>query len=404
MSRDIVFVYDHFYPDYSAGGPVTSLANLATLIGPSCNVKILTSAWYYDTGKKFEGIRFNEWIPYNDFTVWYADSPQNIDRAIKTLATGSTVYLNGIFSKNFFLRIFQQGVFDADPNGQQRVSKTQQLKLDPNGQQRVSNALPPIDLIVSPRGMLQHGALQNKFLKKFLYLSYLKISGRLKGVRWHATDEQERADIRKHFGKELNVEVIPNVPRQPAASNIVIEKTKGQLKLVCFSLISRKKNIRFLIDLLNKPGLRGITLDIIGPVKDADYWSECQDPIRQSKGNVNYLGDCDPTKVTEVLSRYHLFVLPTHGENFGHAIVEAMSSFRPVLISEHTPWKDIGPFNGGFSLPLITSQWESKLKEARDWSQDDFDKACVGAMDYFRKKISMSGLRSMYLSLFRIQS
>jgi hypothetical protein len=373
MSRDIVFVFDHFYPDYSAGGPVTSLANLASLLEP-CNVKILTSASYYSTGKKFENIPLNEWTKQNKFTTWYADSSESITRAIDTLAAGSLVYLNGIFSQKFFRSVLNQA----------RSRK--------------------LDVVVTPRGMLQRGALRDKSLKKFIYLYFLKFSGALKGVRWHATDEEERSDIRKWFGQHTEVDVIPNVPRLPMQSNTVLRKDAGNLKLVCFSLISRKKNIGFLINLMASGKPAGVTLDIIGPVKDADYWKECQDPLKRCNGAVNYLGDADPAQVNDVLSRYHVFVLPTHGENFGHAIMESMSTFRPVLISEHTPWKDVEPLHGGFSIPLVTSQWEEKLKEARDWSQQEFDKACLGAMDYFRKKINMSGLRSMYLSLFRVQS
>lgn len=373
MSRELLFVYDHFYPDYSAGGPVTSLANLARLLGDQ-KVKILTSAVYYDSGKKFDKFSLNVWTSFEDYTVWYASNGKSIDRAIDSIKPGGIVYLNGIFSRKFFLQVI-------------RRSRARQL-----------------DVVVSPRGMLQQGALQGKSFKKFVYLFLLKLFAILKGVRWHATDEEERNDIKKHFGKKAEVDVIPNVPKLPSTENIPVEKTAGTLKLICFSLISRKKNIGFLIDLLASGKLPGITLDIVGPVKDKDYWAECQASIQRSNGAVRYLGDCHPAKVTAVLSQYHLFVLPTHGENFGHAIVESMSAFRPVIISTHTPWKDIMPFKGGFSLPLVTSQWEEKLKDARDWSQHDFDKACVGAMDYFRSKINMSGLRSMYLSLFRAQS
>jgi hypothetical protein len=405
MSKDLVFVYDHFYPDYSAGGPVTSLANLARLLSepslprsgnlsdpslprsgnlsepslpqrgnpPIHNIKIITSSVYYDSRKTFEGIPLNQWTSYNNYTVWYADSKSSINKALDSIGHNSIIYLNGIFSQTFFLHVL-------------RRAKARNL-----------------DVVISPRGMLQEGALRGKALKKNVYLFLLKLFGSLKGARWHATDEQERNDIRKHFGRNLEVDVIPNVARLPLTNNVVIEKTPGTLKLVCFSLISRKKNVKFLIDLLTTSKLPGITLDIVGPIKDPGYWMECQASIKNTNGVVKYLGVRHPGQVSEMLSAYHLFILPTHGENFGHAIMESMSAFRPVMISEHTPWKDVEPFKGGFSLPLVTSKWEDKLKEARDWSQPDFDKACVGAMDYFRSKINMSGLRSMYLSLFRAQ-
>jgi hypothetical protein len=370
MNRDILFVYDHFYPDYSAGGPVTSLVNLAHLLKSSCNVRILTSSRYYNTGKSFENIPLNQWTTQNGFTVWYADSSKSIDQAIDSIQPGTTVYLNGIFSRDFFLRIL-------------RKSK--------------------LDIIVSPRGMLQKGALANKSLKKTFYIFLLKTAGLLKRVRWHATDAQEKADITSQFGK-CPIEVIPNVPRLPVAVNTPINKTPGVLKLVCFSLISRKKNIGFLIDILATSKFAGITLDIVGPIKDVDYWRECQPAISRCNGTVNHLGDCDPANVNELLSHYHLFVLPTHGENFGHAIMEAMSTYRPVLISDLTPWKDVESDGGGFAIPLVTSKWEGKLTEARDWSQQDFDKACVGAMNYFRRNIDMHDLESRYVSLFSNKS
>jgi len=374
MSRDIVFVYDHFYPDYSAGGPTTSLANLAALLGTSCNVKILTSAWHYRPRKKIDDINFNQWTTYDKFTVWYADSPKSIRDAIDTLAPGSVCYVNGIFSQNFFLPVLRQ-------------AKRREF-----------------GVVVTPRGMLQQGALRDKALKKSVYLFILKLIGALGGVHWHATDEEECTDIRRHFGHKLKVDIIPNVPRLPVPGNTVIPKEAGVLKLVYFSLISRKKNLKFLLELIVNSSIPGITLDIAGPIKDGDYWSECLPLIERSNGTVKYLGDRNPSEVNALLSNYHFFVLPTNGENFGHAIMEAMSSWRPVMISEHTPWKDILPFHGGLSIPLVTSQWDDRLKEIRNWSQSEFDSACVGAMDYFCTKINMSGLRSMYLSLFRVHS
>ena len=374
MSRTLVFVYDHFYPDYSAGGPITSLANLAKLLGGSCTIKILTSAYYYDSGKSFTGIALDQWTTSGNFTAWYATSSASIIHAIDSLPADATVYLNGIFSTNYFLGVLRHA----------RKRK--------------------LDIVVSPRGMLQAGALRNKSFKKQAYLFVLKAFGLLKGVRWHATDDQERADIRSQFGSQSIVEVIPNIPRQPATKSSGIVKEPGALKLIYFSLVARKKNVGFVVDLLASSELTGVTLDIVGPIKDKDYWNECQDSIGRANGTVNYLGDVNPDSVNDLLSKYHLFVLPTHGENFGHAILEALSSWRPVLISEYTPWRDVTFLGGSFSIPLVSSQWTEKLKEVRSWNQEQFDNVAVTAMEYFRKKINMSAMRSMYLSLFRIQS
>jgi glycosyltransferase involved in cell wall biosynthesis len=51
-----------------------------------------------------------------------------------------------------------------------------------------------------------------------------------------------------------------------------------------------------------------------------------------------------------------LFFLPTLGENFGHAIFEALSSGVPVLISDRTPWQNLASQSAGWSFPLHEPQ------------------------------------------------
>jgi len=56
--------------------------------------------------------------------------------------------------------------------------------------------------------------------------------------------------------------------------------------------------------------------------------------------------------VCQTLAAYHLFLLPTRGENFGHAILEALSAGCPVLISDQTPWRGLESSGIGWALPL----------------------------------------------------
>ena len=69
-----------------------------------------------------------------------------------------------------------------------------------------------------------------------------------------------------------------------------------------------------------------------------------------SNVRVAYGGVVAPDEVTAVLRRHHLFFLPTHSENFGHVIVEALAAGRPALVSDRTPWTDLeaaGAFSPG---------------------------------------------------------
>ena len=57
-------------------------------------------------------------------------------------------------------------------------------------------------------------------------------------------------------------------------------------------------------------------------------------------------------KIKPLLEKAHLFALPTEGENFGHAIFEALTVGCPVLISDQTPWAGLRSKKAGIELPL----------------------------------------------------
>jgi len=60
--------------------------------------------------------------------------------------------------------------------------------------------------------------------------------------------------------------------------------------------------------------------------------------------------------VVETLSGYDVCFFPTRGENFGHVILEALRSGIPAVISDQTPWRDIGEAGAGAVLPLSNQQ------------------------------------------------
>jgi glycosyltransferase involved in cell wall biosynthesis len=170
-------------------------------------------------------------------------------------------------------------------------------------------------IVVSPRGMLQEWGLQRGKLKKNFFLKVVKV---LLGKRtvWHATDEQEKQDI----------------------------------KLVFLSLINPNKNLHLIIDSMKRSNQR-FTLDIYGPIIDEVYWGDCQ-RLMDGYANVTYMGAVPPWQVPQLIQRYQFFVLPTQGENFGHAIFDALASSVPVIISTHTPWKNIESSKAGWYVDI----------------------------------------------------
>ena len=76
--------------------------------------------------------------------------------------------------------------------------------------------------------------------------------------------------------------------------------------------------------------------------------------------------------VEESLQASHLFALLTLGENFGHAIGEALRAGCPVLISDQTPWTDVVATGAGVVLDEPARRhrnlWAQRCRPSPTWT------------------------------------
>jgi glycosyltransferase involved in cell wall biosynthesis len=225
--------------------------------------------------------------------------------------------------------------------------------------------------VISPRGMLQEWGLKHGRIKKKLFLAILKLLTSKRSI-WHATDEQEKIDILGIFGNDQEVHVASNIPRSIGLStSIQFPDQSGKIRLVFLSLINPNKNLHLVVEAVNQWS-HYYTLDIYGPVIDENYWNMCKKKIINS--SVSYKGSIPPWEVPQIIQLYHFFVLPTQGENFGHAIFDALSSGVPVVISLKTPWKNIDSTKAGFYIDVNNPDSLKDLLESISLlSADDYN-------------------------------
>jgi glycosyltransferase involved in cell wall biosynthesis len=73
-------------------------------------------------------------------------------------------------------------------------------------------------------------------------------------------------------------------------------------------------------------------------------------------------GEVAPERVGILLGEYDYLLLPTHGENFGHVIAEALRAGLPCVISDRTPWNGLEAAGAGWNIKLeAESLWRSTL-------------------------------------------
>jgi glycosyltransferase involved in cell wall biosynthesis len=368
---------DFFYPAFQAGGPIQSLLNLIIHLSNDYNIHVITSAYDLNAKQPIENVRPGEWSEIllpgtsSPLKVYYAERGQPTLASLRRIfreIQPDVIYINGMFTYRFVI-----------------------LPL---------LAIKNIKTVVSPRGMLQEGALAGKHLKKKIYLSLLRISGVVRNVWWHATNDVEKDDIRKIFGNQARVIVAGNIPKKPVNVLQFPEKMPGRLRFVYLSLITAKKNLLGAIESIIQYG-DGVTLDIYGPVVDTSYWQRCEQAIRHSNGRINYKGTVIPEKVQDTFMQYDAGIFLTKAENFGHALYESLSAGRPILCSHFTPWLDLEKKSAGWNVD-ITNRNEIAETIAKIVEMDEkcFVNYCVGAhkiaKEYYGNGFDLSGYNSLF--------
>ena len=72
----------------------------------------------------------------------------------------------------------------------------------------------------------------------------------------------------------------------------------------------------------------------------------------------------DHSDVANVFAANDLFFFPTHGENFGHVLYEALSAGCPLLISDQTFFRNVQKMGAGWDIKLEnTDDFKQKLEE-----------------------------------------
>jgi glycosyltransferase involved in cell wall biosynthesis len=137
-------------------------------------------------------------------------------------------------------------------------------------------------------------------------------------------------------------------------------------------------------------------LDIYGPIIDKNYWKKCADKIKNTE-SISYKGAIPPWDVSTVLKNYHFFVLPTEGENFGHAIFDALASGIPVIISKCSPWVSLDNAGAGFYLHELN--FDSLINQAYSLTTNQYHQYRQNSLIYANRYISSRNYFSEYAFL-----
>lgn len=243
-----------------------------------------------------------------------------------------------------------------------------------------------VKVVWSPHGMLTPWALRNKWWKKLLGLALYQYWSLRNANLIHVTAQSEVEDVRR-LGLKNEVVVAPLGVRVNEAGDT--SGTKEGKTLLFVSRVQRKKGLPNLLEAwarlpqeLNKDW----TIRIVGPDQDnhtAELMAQCESlglsytdqegnihrptsnlqPKTSNQPEVAFVGPKYDDELDREYRNADLFVLPTHSENFGSVVIEALARGVPVICTKEAPWEELETHNCGWWIDDNVDALEAALRD-----------------------------------------
>lgn len=223
--------------------------------------------------------------------------------------------------------------------------------------------------VVSPRGMLEPWALAHKkWKKKLAWWGYQRCDLRA-ATLLHATAGSEASNLRR-LGLKNEIVVVPNgvaMPdwqeSEPATGGTVQEP---QVRTAVFlSRIQKKKGLPMLVEAWQRVRPAGWRMRVVGPDEEG-HLAEVRELVEKAGlgASWSFEGALFGEAKWALLREADLFILPTHSENFGIAVAEALAAGVPVITTRGAPWDGLETRDCGWWTEIAAEAIAAALAEA----------------------------------------
>ena len=189
--------------------------------------------------------------------------------------------------------------------------------------------------VVSPRGMLSEWSLRHHGWKKSIAWALFQRHDLNTANVVHATSEAEALEIRA-VDVRRPIAVIPNGVDIPGSQREG-RRENGRPMALFLSRIHPKKGLEDLVDAWAMVSTEDWRLTIAGP-GDSAYRADLEARARQHGIEAEFVGAVTDDDKWGLYRSADLFVLPTHSENFGVVVAEALACEVPVITTRQAPW------------------------------------------------------------------
>ncbi|MEP6808724.1 MAG: glycosyltransferase [Chthoniobacterales bacterium] len=244
---------------------------------------------------------------------------------------------------------------------------------------------------VFPHGMLDTWFKRTyplKHLKKWPYWAWAEYRVLRDAAAVIFTSEEERLETRKSFwlyrAREkicsLGIEVPPPASAEPFLARF--PQLRGQRILLFLGRLHPKKGCDLLVDAFERLAGNDPTFTLVLAGPDQISWAN-ELRGRAARGGcgsrIIFAGMLEGEMKWSAFAAAEAFVLPSHQENFGLAVAEALAVGRPVLISNRVNiWREIVADEAGYvenddlaGTTQLLERWRQTTSDVRATMQEN---------------------------------
>ena len=370
----IMVFTDWFFPGSQAGGPIQSLISF---------MKNSSDSFYVIT----RNTDLNCTIPYSNIQSdsWQASFQANIQ----------VYYLNeNSLTEDFILKIYDEINPERIYLNSMWSPKFTLLPLKVCRKNGLSARV-----FLAPRGMLKPAAFKQKGFKKKLFLLLTQINKLYSNITWHATSEIEKQEILQKF-PNAKIRIAQNISN--AKISVRKKESTSPFRILTVGRISPEKGYYEALEAIRKwrPN-KLVNWDIVGLEENQELLNSIKQFAKESSSiQIQLHGHKNPDELKSFYENAQLFFLPSRGENYGHAIAEAISNGIPIVISDQTPWKNLEENFAGKSSSLNPKNLIECLDFFLNLKANEYQTWSEGASTYAKFHVNSSETLALNSVLF----
>jgi glycosyltransferase involved in cell wall biosynthesis len=252
--------------------------------------------------------------------------------------------------------------------------------------------------IYVPHGMLEPWPLQQKKIKKAIYLRLIEKRLAKNADCIKAVSMPESINLRKFFKPSL-IRFIPNgVTYENVRPDF--EGRQQPLRFLFLSRLHHKKNLVALATAWLQSGLNNnaeFEFVIAGPDEGE---LEKLTPLLQQSSNMKYIGSVYGEKKKELFQQCAFYVLPSFSEGLPGSLLEALSYGLVPIITEGCNLPDVFTQNLGVQITTDVNSIKEALEATSRWDAQKLAATGLKGKQFIKEKFSLEAVTRLQTELF----